>query len=70
MNKLSNSTYNQNQLDLSGLVLLAAFPKPSGDLYMWCGALMEPMVSLGMAVCGCTALLCGISTSAVNFLSF
>ena len=30
-----------NQLDLSGLVLLAAFPEPSGGLYMWCGALME-----------------------------
>ena len=28
-------------LALSGLVLLAAFPKPSGDPYVWCGALME-----------------------------
>ena len=33
--------YNQNQVDLSGLVLLAAFLKPSGDPYMWCGALTE-----------------------------
>ena len=28
-------------LDLSGLPLLAAFPKPSGDPYMRCGALLE-----------------------------
>ena len=28
------------------------------------------LVSLGMTVCGCTALWCWISTSAVNFLSF
>ena len=33
--------HNQNQLDLSGLVLLAAFPKPSGDPYVRCAALME-----------------------------
>ena len=33
--------HNQNQLDLNGLLLLAAFPKPSGDLYVWCGAIME-----------------------------
>ena len=40
MNKLSKF-HNQNQLDLSGLVLLAAFPKPSSDPYVWCGASME-----------------------------
>ena len=33
--------HNQNQLDLSGLVLLTAFPNPSGYLYLQCGALME-----------------------------
>ena len=40
MNKLSILTI-KNQQDLSGLVLLTAFPKPSGDSYVQCGALME-----------------------------
>ena len=31
----------QNQLDLSGLILLAAFPKHSGNLYEQSGALMK-----------------------------
>ena len=55
MNKLFKF-HNQNQLDLSGLLLLAAFPKPSGDPYVhvvW--GLNGALVSLGMAVCGCTA---------------
>ena len=29
------------QLDMSGLFLLAAFLKPSGDPYVRCGALIE-----------------------------
>ena len=33
--------HNQNQLDLSGLVLLATYPKPSGNPYVWCRALMK-----------------------------
>ena len=32
---------DQNQIDLSGLFLLAAFPKHSGDSYERFGALME-----------------------------
>ena len=35
---------NIDQLDLSGFLLLAAFPEPSdglGNLYVWSGALME-----------------------------
>ena len=40
MNKLSNFD-NQNQLDLSGMLLLAAFPKHSGELYKQSGALLE-----------------------------
>ena len=39
MNKLSN--FNQNQLDVSGLVLLAAFPKSSGDQYVRYRTLVE-----------------------------
>ena len=37
----TQSYMNKNQLDLSGLALLAAFPKPSGDPCVRCGALME-----------------------------
>ena len=33
--------HKQIQLELSGLLSLAAFPKPSGNPYVWCGALME-----------------------------
>ena len=33
--------HNQNHLDLSGLLLLAAIPKHGGSLYKWFGALME-----------------------------
>ena len=33
--------YQISQSDLSGLFLLATFPKPSGDLYVRCGVLME-----------------------------
>ena len=32
------------------MLLLTAFPKHSGDLYVQC----EALVSLGMDVCGCT----------------
>ena len=38
MDKLSDFTIKIGE---SGWPLLAAFPKPSGDPYMWCGALME-----------------------------
>ena len=41
MNKLSNSTIKISYVDLRGLLLLAAFPKPSGDPYVRCGTLME-----------------------------
>ena len=49
MNKLSEF-HNQNQLDLSGLVLLAVFPKPSGDPYVQCGVLMSSGQWLYVAV--------------------
>ena len=53
-NYMKKTTYfhNQNQLDLSGLLLLAAFPKPSGNPCMCCGAFNGALVSLGLAVCG------------------
>ena len=35
------SNFTIKMLDLSGLPLLAAFPKPSGDPYVRCGALLE-----------------------------
>ena len=41
MNKLLYQISYENQLDLSGLLFLATFPKYSGDLYEWSGALME-----------------------------
>ena len=34
---------------------LATFPKPSGDIYVQCGTLMELW---SVAVCGCNALWC------------
>ena len=41
------------------LLQTPAFPDPSDDPYVWCGALLNgAVVSLGMTVCGCTALWC------------
>ena len=48
--------HNQNQLYLSGLLLLAAFSKNSGNPYEQSRALMDQaLASLGMAV-----KLCGV----------
>ena len=33
--------YRQNEVTSSGLLLLAAFSQPIGDLYEWSGSLME-----------------------------
>ena len=41
---------------MSGLLLLAAFPKPSGELYEWSGSLNGALANLGMAVFGCGVL--------------
>ena len=50
MNKLLNSQSKSARLEWS--VFAGCFPKHSDDPYEWSGAL----ASLGMAICGCTAL--------------
>ena len=59
---------HQNQLDLSGLLLIAASYNYSRDRMILCPN--GGLASLGMAVCGYTALWLLNKTCAVKVLSF
>ena len=54
----TNKVRIQNKLHLSGLLLLAAFLKHSGDLYEWSGVQMEAWLVLGLL--WVAAQLCGV----------
>jgi len=69
MNLLINFIFKTSK-SKSGLLLLVAIQKHSGDLYEQSGAQMEGLASLEMAVSGCTALWYWIKVSAVNLPLF